>query len=63
MNKILTSSPKQKSNRISSLNPRTTSLLIVHGETPFDNSVYDSNQISANLSKINLSKPNARRTQ
>jgi hypothetical protein len=65
MNKILTA-PKPRPDQISLQNPRPTSLLITREQSPFDNSLYDSNtQISTDISKINPSKPkpNARRTQ
>ncbi len=65
MNKLLTSTSKPKPDRISLQTPRPTSLIITHVDSPFDNSVYDSNSQITNTQKINLSKPkpNSRRTQ
>jgi hypothetical protein len=58
MNKILTTS-HQKPNRISLQDSRPKSLLMPHGETPFDKSAYDSNPHTS----ADVAKKSSRRTQ
>lgn len=63
---LLTPSHSQKKERMSVPNPKPTNLFITSADTPFDDSIYDSNQNcqpSTETTKIHQSKLNPRRTQ
>ncbi|CAF1143327.1 unnamed protein product [Adineta steineri] len=66
MSKLLSTSHRHRKERMSLPSTKPQKLLITNNETPFDDSIYDSNQHpqpTITITKTNSTKHNARRTQ